>query len=218
MTGVVLAGISGAGKTTVHRAVIASLAAAGCQTLVSVPQALTTTAHLYLADRPARQADEVVAWLEEMITFAARLTARARDGGLTEHREAAHWTPMFVLEGFLYDIPLHDLAISRDRVAPLEQRMTALGFTLVLLTIPPDRIQEQCVVSTREHRGPGWTAHLSRLGATDAERAATLASAQHRLCDWAGTSPLPVTELDTSGRDWAQIADAVTSLLRGRTP
>lgn len=77
MTGVVLAGISGAGKTTVHGAVTASLAATGCQTLVSVPQAITTTAHLYLADHPARQADEVVTWLEEMITFASRLTARA---------------------------------------------------------------------------------------------------------------------------------------------
>lgn len=125
---------------------------------------------------------------------------------------------MFVLEGFLYDIPLHDLMISRDRVAPLEQRMAALGFTLVLLTVPPDRIEEQCVVSTREHRGPGWAAHLSRLGTTDAERAAALASAQHRLRDWAGTSPLPVTELDTSAHTWTRAADAVVSLLRGRTP
>lgn len=215
MTGVILAGISGAGKTTVHKMVTASLAAEGCQTLVAVPQAMTTTAHLHLAGSPARQADEVVAWLEEMTAFASCLTARARVGGLTVHREAARWTPAFVIEGFLYDIPLHDLEISRDRVAGVEQRLAGLGFTLVLLTVPPGRIQEQCVASTREHRGPGWEAHLGRLGATDAERAAVLAAAQRRLLRWAATSPLPVTEIDTSGRDWARASGAVTRIIRG---
>ena len=218
MTGVILAGISGAGKTTVHQAVTASLAAAGCQTLVSIPQAMTTTAHLHLADRPARQADEVVAWLEEMTAFAGGLTARARDGGLTAHREAARWTPAFVLEGFVYDIPLHDLAISRDRVAPVERRLAGLGFTLVLLTVPPGRIQEQCVASTREHRGPGWAAHLDRLAATDAGRADVLAAAQRRLLSWAATSPLPVTGIDTSDRDWARVSAAVTRIIRGPGP
>lgn len=178
MTGVILAGISGAGKTTVHKAVTASLAAAGRQTLVSVPQAMTTTAHLYLAGNPALQADAVVTWLEEMTAFAACLTGRACDGGLTVHREAACWTPAFVLKGFVYDIPLHDLAITRGRVAGVERRLAGLGFTLVLLTVPPDRIQEQCVASTREHRGAGWAAHLEKLGSTDAGRADALGGGQ----------------------------------------
>jgi hypothetical protein len=220
VTGVILAGISGAGKTTVHRAVTATLAAGGSQTLVSIPQALTTTAHLYLDDRPTLQAAEVVAWLEEMVTFAGQLTARARDGGLTTHREAAHWMPTFVLEGFLYDIPLHDIAISRARVTPIERRLARLGFTLVVLTVPPASIKEQCVVSTREHRGPGWSAHLGRLGTTDTDRAAALGAAQRRLRGWAAASPLPVAELDTSAGNWAQVTTAVVEILRdaGRRP
>lgn len=36
---------------------------------------------------------------------------------------------------------------------------------------------EQCVISTRAHRGPGWAAHLHRMAATDAGRAAVLAAA-----------------------------------------
>jgi hypothetical protein len=156
----------------------------------------------------------VVAWLEEMVTFAAQLTTRARGGGLTTHREAAHWTPVFVLEGFLYDIPLHDLAISHARVAPIEQRLTSLGFTLVLLSVPPNRIQQQCVISTREHRGPGWSAHLRRFGATDTERAVAFGAAQQRLYDWVASGPLSVIEFDTSAGNWAQITTTVVEILR----
>jgi hypothetical protein len=212
---VIIAGISGAGKTTVHRLATTALAAGGCQSLVSIPQAATTTAHLHLAGNPDRQAKEVLAWLEEMTAFAGHLTRRAADGGLTRHREAAHWTPVFLLEGFVYDIPVHaDLAISRDRVAGTEQRLAGLGLGLVLLTVPADSIEEQCVISTRAHRGTGWTAHLERMAATDEGRAAVLAAAQERLRCWADGSPLPVTDLDTSARDWDRYAAEVCALAR----
>jgi len=122
---------------------------------------------------------------------------------------------MFVLEGFLYDIPLHEIAISRIRVAPIEQRLAGLGFTLVLLTVPPARIEQQCVIATRANRGPGWSAHLRRLGATDPERAAWFTAAQQRLHGWADTSPLPVTEIDTSAGNWARITAAVLEVMAG---
>lgn len=213
MTGIVLAGISGAGKTTLHRAVTAALAASGIETLVAIPQALTTTAHLYLADRPAQQAAAVLAWMDETVTYAECLTRRAVDGGLTVHRNAACWTPVFVLEGFLYDLPLHDIAITRPQVRPLEHRMAAVGFTVVHLVVSPDRIAAQCVQATRASRGAGWAAHLERLGASDTERAAYFAERQKGLRAWTGSSPLPVLEIDTSDLRWPDHARQILAVL-----
>jgi hypothetical protein len=53
------------------------------------------------------------------------------------------------------------------------------------------------------------------FGATDPERAAWFTAAQQRLHDWAATSPLAVTEIDTSAGNWAQITAAVLEIMAG---
>ncbi|MBO0879028.1 MAG: hypothetical protein J2P17_01315, partial [Mycobacterium sp.] len=132
------------------------------------------------------------------------------------HRWARHWTPAVILEGFVYDIPVHDdLHIARSRVRPIEDRLADLGAIVVLLTVPSRLVLQRCVCSTRTHRGPGWAEHLERIAATDTARAAYFRAAQDRLRRWVHNGPLPVWEIDTTGQDWNRYADHISQHLIG---
>lgn len=214
MPGLILAGISGAGKTSTYQRLLAVLAQRQQETLIAMPQAMTTTAHLNLAHDPAAQATAVLDWCADVIGFVERTLARAHRGGLTTHRR--HWTPLFVAEGFVYDIPLHGFAIDRARIRPLEHRLATLDIALVLLSVPDERVLEQCVHSTRATRGDGWARHLAALGEDDEARAEYFRAAQRRLRHWALHSPLSTLDIDTSQRQWGDYAltaaDYITAL------
>jgi hypothetical protein len=121
-----------------------------------------------------------------------------------------------VAEGFIYDIPLHGFAIDRARIRPLEHRLATLEIALVLLSVPEERVLEQCVHSTRATRGEGWARHLAALGKDDEARAEYFHAAQRRLRHWALHSPLSTLDIDTSERQWGDYAraaaDYVTAL------
>ncbi|MGH3720392.1 MAG: hypothetical protein ACRDRI_16415 [Pseudonocardiaceae bacterium] len=99
-----------------------------------------------------------------------------------------------------------------------EHRLATLNIALVLLSVPDERVLEQCVHSTRATRGEGWARHLSALGEDDEARAEYFRAAQRRLCHWALHSPLPTLNIDTSERQWDDYAraaaDYVTALTR----
>lgn len=211
MPGVILAGISGAGKTSTYQRLLALLAQRQQETLIALPQAMTTTAHLHLAHDPAAQATAVLDWCADVIGFAERTLARAHRGGLTTHRR--HWTPLLVAEGFLYDIPLHDFAIDHARIRPLEHRLATLGIAVVLLSVPEERVLEQCVHSTRATRGEGWSRHLAALGEDDEACAEYFRTAQRRLRHWALNSPLSILDIDTSQRQWDDYAHTAAELV-----
>ncbi|MGH3770426.1 MAG: hypothetical protein ACRDRW_03355 [Pseudonocardiaceae bacterium] len=215
MPGVILAGISGAGKTSTYQRLLAVLAQRQQETLFAVPQAMTTTAHLHLAHDPAAQAAAVLDWCTDVIGFVERTLARAHRGGLTTHRR--HWTPLLVAEGFVYDIPLHDFAIDRARIRPLEHRLATLNIALVLLSVPDERVLEQCVHSTRATRGEGWARYLAALGEDDEARAEYFRAAQRRLWHWAVHSPLPTLNIDTSQRQWDDYALAAANYVTALT-
>lgn len=88
---ILVAGRPGAGKTSTHRHVLPILARRRRDTPLTLPQAMTTTVHLHLVTNPAAQAAAVLAWCDEAISFAERVTERARAGGLTTHRWAEHF-------------------------------------------------------------------------------------------------------------------------------
>ncbi len=204
MPGVVIAGISGSGKTHLHRAVTEAVTASGRELVMTFPQAMTTTAHQHLAVDRANQAFKILHWCEDVISFAERVHAQAVDGGLLLEREnyPFNWTPMLLLEGFVFDIPLHDLEIARHQVRDFEERLARLGVLLVVLEVPESQILEQCVRSTRRHRGQGWEEHLERLGSNDQLRAEHFSKQQQQLRQWASGSPLPSVRISTGEQDW----------------
>lgn len=215
MPGVIIAGISGAGKTHLHRSVVEAVTASGREIVLAFPQAMTTTAHQHLSADPCGQATRILEWCRQLTVFAERVHTQASEGNLLSETEnyPYNWTPMVLLEGFVFDIPLHDFTISRQQVKETEERLTALGLILVVLEVPEHQIKAQCVESTRRHRGQGWSQHLDRLGNDDDERAEHFWQAQKRLIEWAGESPLTAYRISTGAQDWDMYTQQVLGLI-----
>ncbi len=218
MGGALLAGVSGAGKTTLFRRLSAAITASGREIVLTFPQAMTTTCHLRFNDEPKRQATEVLDWCEQLTSFAELVTDKALTGGLTTRREnyPNQWNPMLLLEGAMFDIPLHGFDIRREQCMGLEARLRALEVVLVFLTIPDEMIEERCVRSTREHRGEGWSSHLHALGMDDEARAEHFRSQQAMLAHWVHSSPMETLVLDVTSMSVESQLQAVMDAVNDR--
>lgn len=213
MRGCVLAGVWGAGKTSVYQRTIARLVSDGCQSLITMPQAATLTTHTYTTGDSHEQAAGIRSWLESLTAFLEDLDRRFQASTLPSHRFAAAWAPTCVLEGLGFDAPVYRLALPRHALLAIEHRLAILGLHLVVLRVPGHRVRAQCVESSRVHRGPKWTSYLERFGTDDQTRAEYIQHAQDRLLRWAQSSPLPLHLIDTATGDWATYAHQVVELI-----
>lgn len=215
MRGVILTGVWGAGKTTVHGSVLRRLAAADCQHVVAIPQAATITTHTYAPGDAAAHVSAILQWLENLTGHLEDTDARFAASTLPMHRFAPQWTPTALLEGLTFDLPVYRLPTPLDRVRDLEARLADVGLTVALLRVPDDLVEEQCVRSTRVHRGPRWARYVESFGVNDGARAAHVRHVQDMLVEHAEQSPLPVKMLDTSDRAWDRLADDITAVVLG---
>lgn len=217
MRGCVLAGVWGAGKTSVYQRTLERLAEAGYASLIAMPQAATITTHTYTSGTPHEHATHIMSWLDQLTSFLEDTHRRFHASTLPEHRFASTWRPTCLLEGLGFDAPLYGLPITRDSLIRDEHRLAALGVHVVLLRVPEDRIRTQCVESTRDHRGSKWARYLDRFGPTDASRAECIRQVQAELIRWVQTSPLPLQVLDTTTQDWDAYADQVAESIADQT-
>ena len=208
-----IAGVWGAGKTSVYQRCVARLVSGGCQSLITMPQAATLTTHTYAPGGISEHAGNIQAWLANLTSFLEDLDRRFQASALPAHRFASAWAPACVLEGLGFDTPIYDLPIPREALLGIEQRMGAIGLRLVILRVPGPRIRAQCVESTRTHRGPKWASYLAGFGPDDQARSEHIQRAQDRLLAWALTSPMPVHVVDTGTGDWDALASEVTDLI-----
>jgi hypothetical protein len=213
MRGCMLAGVWGAGKTTVYQRCLARLIADGCQSLIALPQAATLTTHTYTSGSRADQMAGIRSWLHNLTSFLEDVDRRFQASTLPSHRFAPVWTPTCLLEGFGFDIPVYGLPLGRHSLLATEHRLAAIGLHLVVLRVPAQRIREQCIESTRAHRGPRWTTYLNRFGPDDRARTEYVERAQDRLMRWAQTSPMPLHVIDIKGRGWDGHAGEIVNLI-----
>ncbi|WP_197672067.1 hypothetical protein [Alloactinosynnema sp. L-07] len=208
-----LAGVWGAGKTSIYQRVLAQLAEGGCQSLIAMPQAATITTHTYTPGSGGDHATAILSWLNALTDFLTDLDRRFQNSTLPGHRFAHAWTPTAVLEGLGFDVPVYEPPIHRDTLLDHEQRLAAIGLHLVVLHVPDELIRGHCVEGTRRHRGERWSVYLDRFGADDAARAAHIRRAQDRLLAWADTSPMPAHIIDVDRQDWDDLASRVAELI-----
>jgi hypothetical protein len=211
--GCVIAGVWGAGKTSIYERVVARLISSGCQSLITLPQATTLTTHTYAPGDPASQAAEILSWLENLSAFLKDAEQRFRRSALSEHRFAHAWTPTCVLEGLGFDLPVYELPVSRYALLEIEHRLALIGLRLVVLHVPIDQIRDRCVESTRRHRGPRWTEYVNGFGPSEHARVEHVERAQDRLMDWARSSPLPLHVFNVDSADWDDLASEVVHLI-----
>ena len=213
MRGCVLAGVWGAGKTSVYQRTVARLVKDECESLIAMPQAATITTHTYTPGQPHEHATKILSWLDALTAFLEEIDRRFQASSLPRHRFAATWTPTCVLEGLGFDAPIYGLPLDRDALREIEQRLGVLAVHLVVLHVPDHCIRAQCVELTRLQRGMKWARYLEGFGDTDAARADHIKRAQDKLMCWAQTSPLPLRVIDTANQDWDAYARQITNLI-----
>ncbi|MGJ7905513.1 hypothetical protein ACOQFL_03420 [Actinopolyspora sp. H202] len=178
-----------------------------------MPQAATITTHTYRVGNRHDQTAELLRWLDVLTCFLEDLDQRFQASTLPTHRFAFQWTPICLLEGVGFDLPLYELPVDRDQLWSHEQRLADLGVRLVVLRVPTTAILNQCLVSTRAYRGTKWGDYLQRFGTDDRERALCLDRLQRRLLEWAYSSPLPCHIIDSDDKDWDTHARRVCELI-----
>ena len=208
--GIVLEGITGSGKSTLY------------QRLGRSPRVLSYESRLFLAQaytlRMAPEAGECET-LHRLVDAVERLHApywRSEFSARDDARGSLCW----VMEGFQYYMALDRCAPTADAalVASVEARLCELGGHLVVLTVQPDAILEQCVRSTLRHRGSGWRDFLFRMGRTETEVAEVLRRRQERLLALVTATRLPVIRLDSTTQDWDDLTARVEAHLAPGTP
>ncbi|MGH3567094.1 MAG: hypothetical protein ACRDRH_13895 [Pseudonocardia sp.] len=213
MRGCLLAGVWGAGKTTVYQRCIARLIADGCQSLIALPQAATLTTHTYTSGSSIDHMAGIRSWLDNLTSFLEDLDQRFQASTLPSHRFAPAWTPTCLLEGFGFDVPVYGLPLGRHPLLAIEHRLAAIGLHLVVLRVPTHRIREQCIESTRAQRGPRWNTYLDEFGPDDSARTEHVERAQDRLMHWAHSSPVPLHIIDVTGDGWDDHANEIANLI-----
>lgn len=213
MRGSLLAGVWGAGKTTVYQRCVGRLITDGCQSLIALPQAATLTTHTYTSGTASDHLAGIRSWLDNLTSFLEDLDRRFQASTLPSHRCAPTWTPTCILEGFSFDIPVYGLPIGRHSLLGIEHQLAAIGLHLVVLRVPNHRIRQQCIESTRAQRGPRWSAYIDGFGPDDRARTEYVERAQDRLMHWADTSPMPSHVIDVNANDWNDYANEISSLI-----
>lgn len=215
MRGAVLAGVWGAGKTTIYRRVLTTLVSRGCDHLLALPQAASVTTHTYRPGNPREHGDALLGWLQKLGDYLHEVDTRFQASALPRHRFGVHWTPTLLAEGLGFDIPIYDLPLPRDELAATEERLAMLGIDLVLLQVPSPVIHQQCVISTRQHRGSRWARYLATFGADDTAITARIVARQDELLRWARTTPMRTHVINTQSQLWDDYAEHVTRVITG---
>jgi hypothetical protein len=199
--GLIFEGVSGSGKSTLFRR------------LTRDDMLLANDAGLYLSQSytlrmcdpadPERLANALLSTLEQF-----------RDGYLASEfaqRTDRRGSFGFVMESFHYYLAFDYVQEARQTafIGHFDERLLAVGARLVLLTVQPDAVIENCVRSTLRSRGPGWAEFLKQYGKTDEALALHFTRRQTRLEEMAAASRLPIQRIDTTRGDWDEAMKAI---------
>ena len=199
--GLIFEGVSGSGKSTLFRR------------LARDDMLLANDGGLYLSQSytlrmcdptdPERLPNSLLAMLEQF-----------RDGYLASEfaqRSDRRGSFGFVMESFHYYLAFDYVAEARQAafIRHFDERLLAVGAKLVLLTVQPDAVIENCVCSTLRTRGPGWAKFLERYGKTEEDLALHFIRRQQRLETMAEASRLPLLRMDTTRGDWDEAMKAI---------
>ena len=207
-SGIVLEGVTGAGKTQTLRALAAHPAFAALVRCGRVfPEEDTLGPFLAEFSNPQRGADGRDAQLRRVVAGLRRSSSVARD------RYGAGYG--YVLER------LHPSAYAlmpdRDRYDPFDHVLDALNAKVVLLGIADDEIERRALtrVERRHTRGATRVAELTDAFGSRERVAEAIAAAQARRRAYATLSRLPFLEIDTTAMAWDAYADQIVRFWAG---
>jgi len=113
----------------------------------------------------------------------------------------------FLLERFHFSY--FSLVPTWSHYDAIDSALHALGVTIVLLTIPEEKLRERSLMR-REHGGTDWQGMISHFG-SEAAAIEQLRASQERRLEALAKTRLPAVTIDTSSEDWESVARAIAS-------
>jgi hypothetical protein len=205
--GLIIEGISGAGKTTVLNRLRLMLARIPQEAHVVLTQQYTQRLVEHLG--PKKRPEDVVALLSDLLLPLETWSRRFEASVFADHprRQTVEFT--YVIETFHLNNLIEGGFAFDDDFRMIDRRVAALGARMAFLWIPVEDIRERSIESTRRHRGPKWLGYQEAL-APDVDALTELyRRRQDRLLAMAKEGRVPIQIIDTRDIDWDRIAEDV---------
>lgn len=207
ISGLILDGVCGTGKTSILKAILQSPAYQQKPYLSCLVLSEHQTQRvLESKDRQGllTRADNL-GLLEQHISYLEALQKRLEEMDWCDRNLTAMRIP-YLIERFhfthLSDYPY----LQWDDVAPLDQRLKRLHCKQVLLTINEAVMERRVILE----RGSGWRDYIRQFGDTNAEIVRHYSDKQQEMLRYCQQSELEIRIIDTSERS---VADTVTEVL-----
>jgi hypothetical protein len=215
MQGLLIEGISGAGKTTVLTGLRSRL------------PSLTQEAHLLFTEQYTQRLvtsatektglyESVIKLLCHYVTFLEGLKRRYDVSIFSSHPRRVSIDVAFLFERFHLGQYILQGFEPDDAFSGLDDRLAVLGAKLVVLTIPENLIFERCVVSTQRFRGSGWKDYQAAWKLDNDGIVARYIDEQFNLLRLARMSAIPLQVIDTADQDWGRIQSEVFAFWQAR--
>lgn len=208
MQGLLIEGISGAGKTTVLNGLRGRLPSLAQEAHLLFTEQYTQRLVTCTTDK-AELYEIVTKLLSHYVTFLEGLKSRYDVSIFPSHPRRLSIDVAFLFERFhLGQYILRGFAPD-DTFSDLDSRLAVLGAKLVVLTIPENLIYERCVLSTQRFRGSGWKEYQAAWKLDNGGLVARYTEEQLHLCRLARMSAIPLQVIDTADQDWVRIESEV---------
>jgi hypothetical protein len=203
--GVVIEGLSTAGKTSVFSAIkqLHSRTPDAERTMVAISEHYSQVLHSYRGElRSMSKAEHIhllnghVHYLEHQYGWIDSLGHSKRTNGL-----------FFMLERFHLN---HRAAFENDsEMERMEERLLRLNAKCVLVTLSPNAVESRYI----ESRGEEWRTYVMNGHASKSEACAKFLANQEKLRACAAQSRIPTLEINTDEADWDAYARRIMSAI-----
>ncbi|HBA85086.1 MAG TPA: hypothetical protein DCZ95_13435 [Verrucomicrobia bacterium] len=206
ISGLIVEGICGTGKSTVFRSITRSPQF----NQRTAPTLIALTEHHTQRVLEERERNEDLSpsrnglLLDSHVAYLELLNRRLeempwRENGRTNMRVC------YLLERFHFTHVYHYPHMRWEHVEPIDERLAQLNCRLCLLTIDESDFEKRIILD----RDDGWREYLKRYGQTNAQIAAHYAKQQKLLIDLCKRSRLETTILNTSALSEADVLNHV---------
>lgn len=195
MSGLILEGICGTGKSTLFRSITRSplFGQRTASTLVALTEHHTQRVLEKQEQNEGLTPADNLSLLDSHVTYLELLNQRLEKMPWRENNRT-NMRVCYLLERFHFTHVYHYPHMNWELVQPIDTRLARLNCRLCLLTIDEAQIEDRIILG----RDEGWREYLKKHGRTHAEIVAHYAGRQKLLMDLCRRSRLPITILNTS--------------------
>jgi hypothetical protein len=206
--GLALAGVTGAGKSSVFDALTRRFAAdPGCSVCILRNALLQNGALPAPGAAPEEVRARALGYLGERVAALAGLASLAAPPA----PDAKAPRLVVLCESLMLNL-LAELGLEMDGgFAELDRARAAAGIAMVHLRLDAHEVRARSVESTRRHRGPGWGRYLDALGSTPPEQEAVFERRRQAVARSFARCLPPKIEIHTSEMAWEDYASQLAA-------